>query len=127
MKMKTNEMTDLDLDTLLAAASEDRAVPSDALMARVMADAVAAKPNPLMRPQATHAVSGRWLDRLAAVFGGGGALAGISLAMVAGVFIGIVQPGPVAALTSALLVGTPLESVEMFPSEAALWEDPQND
>jgi hypothetical protein len=57
--MKANEMTDLYLDTLLAGARKDRAVPSDALMARVLADAVAAQPNPLMRPQATHGASGR--------------------------------------------------------------------
>jgi len=123
-------MTDLDLDTLLAAARDDGPVPSDALVARVMADAVALQPRPGARPVARPAPDAspvRWLDRLAAMFGGGGALAGVSLAMVAGVFIGVVQPVPVTALTSVLLVGGQLDSVDLFPTEVAMWEEPQND
>lgn len=130
MKMKANDMTDLDLNLLLAAARDDRPLPSEALMARVLADAVAQQPKPLAHPLAVtpaRAASTGWLDRLAAVFGGGGALAGVSLAMVAGVFIGIAQPAPVAALTSALLVGASLETVDLFPAEVALWEEQVND
>lgn len=126
--MKTNDITerDFDLDALLASARGYGPVPSETLMARVMADAVAVQPQPIERPLARTTAAkmlARWLDQLAAVFGGGGALAGISLAMVAGVFIGVVQPAPVAALTSALLVETQVDLVDLFPTDAALWEE----
>lgn len=128
--MKANEMTDADLDALLAGARDHAPVPSDALMARVMVDAIAVQQNVVapaaVRPRVASPAERspvRWFERLAAVFGGTGALAGVSLATVAGVFIGIVQPAPVAAVTSALLVEMHLETVELFPSETALWEE----
>jgi len=124
--MKANEMTDHDLDSLLAAARTADRAPSPALMARVMADAMALQPKPASRP-VLRAAPSRWFDRLAEVFGGGGALAGISFAMLAGVFIGVVRPEPVAALTSALLTGARYEAVELLPGDAALWEETGND
>lgn len=116
-------MTDLDLDALLAAARDTGPAPSQALIDRVMTDAAALQPRPapVVRPVARGGVG--WLGRLASVFGGGGALAGVSLAMVAGVFIGVMQPEPVAALTSALLVDTSLGTVDLLPAGADLWEE----
>jgi hypothetical protein len=124
--MKAGEMTDHDLDSLFDAAREARASPSPALMARVMADAVALQPKPVMR-RGRYPSPLRWLDRLAAPFGGGGALAGISFAMLAGVFIGVVQPAPVAALTSVLLTEVQYDTVDLLPGDMTLWEEAVND
>ncbi len=124
-------MTDPDLDALLASARDEGPRPSEALMARVMADAVASQPAPRALPVARKVRPAErpagWLRRLSAVFGGGGALAGVSLAMVAGVFIGVVQPAPVAALTSALLVEGDLGTVDLLPAGTDLWEEQPDD
>lgn len=128
--MKVNEMTDHDLDRLLDAARGGGPAPSDALMARVMADAVAAQSRKVVRPALRIRQGYRslqLLDRLAAAFGGAGALAGVCSAMVAGIFIGIAQPAPVAALTSVLLTGTQVGTVDLFPTGVAFWEEQQND
>ncbi len=124
--MKATEMTDLDLDTLLSAARKADVPPSEALRVRVMADAMAVQPRPVASHAADPGASG-WLDWLSAVFGGGGALAGVSLALVGGVFIGVVQPEPVAALTNALMADAQADSVELLPDAASLWEETLND
>lgn len=124
--MKATEMTDFDLDTLLSAARKADALPSEALQARVMSDAMALQPKQVP-PVAAQAVSVGWIDRLSALFGGGGALAGVSLALVAGVFIGVIQPEPVAALTSALMAEAQMDSVDLLPDAATLWEEVQDD
>lgn len=120
-------MTDPDLDALLASARDAGPRPSEALMARVMADAAASQPAPRGVPVARNVRPAGWLRRLSAVFGGGGALAGVSLAMVAGVFIGVVQPAPVAALTSALLVAGDPGTVDLLPAGTGLWEEQPDD
>jgi hypothetical protein len=103
-----------DLDDLFAEARASRSVPSEALTARVLADALAEQ------PRAAGAVfvvagprMGLW-SRLAALFGGAGALAGIGTAAAAGLFIGYVQPSGLSVLGDAVL-GTPLETVELMP------------
>lgn len=111
------------IDDLFAMARADRAIPSEALMARVMADALAEQPQP--RPAAAAPVAGRaagrgvW-SRLADLFGGIGALAGMGGAAAAGLLIGYVQPEGLLALGDAVL-GTPLETVEVIPSVETLF------
>ncbi len=108
-----------DLDDLFAAARASRPVPSEALMARVLADALAEQPRPAVAAAPVVVVPrlvprlGLW-SRLAAVFGGPGALAGIGSAAAAGLFIGYVQPSGLSVLGDAVL-GTPLETVELMP------------
>ncbi len=128
--MKANEMTDFDLDAVLAAARDADPVPSDALMSRVMADALALQPRAVAQNRAQSGLAFtplRWLDWLAAVFGGGGAVAGIGMALVAGVFFGIAQPAPVAMLTGVWLDETLSDGLDLFPAETAFWVEPQND
>lgn len=119
-------MTDLDLDALLASARGADLAPSAELMDRVMADAAALQPRPASVVRPVVAPVG-WLGWLAGVFGGGGALAGVSLAMVAGVAIGVVQPEPVAALTQVFLVGGEIGTVDLLPGASDLWEEPSDD
>jgi hypothetical protein len=123
MTTKGNEMTQgkSDLDDLFAKAAKQSMAPSDALMARVLADAMAEQPRAVqVQPPRPRAASfGLWA-RLAELFGGGGALAGIGTAAVAGVVIGFAQPAGLGTLTEAVW-GAPLETVELIPSVETLF------
>ncbi|NBE06400.1 dihydroorotate dehydrogenase [Rhodobacter sp. CCP-1] len=106
-----------DLEDLFATARHMPVRPSAALLDRVLADGLDAQPRPhtapLMRPPAA-AAGGLW-SRLAALFGGAGALAGMGTAAAAGLLIGFAQPSNLATLEDAML-GSPLETVELVPS-----------
>jgi len=98
-----------DLDDLLALAARRSAVPSEALMERVLADALALQPEaPGFRP----AVAPRAgvLARLAAIFGGAPALAGLGTAAVFGLALGYYSPA-----TLDYLMGSSAEAAEFFP------------
>ncbi|MGL5361763.1 MAG: hypothetical protein ACRDBH_02710 [Bosea sp. (in: a-proteobacteria)] len=113
-----------DLDALLVGLRVSDPQPSSALQARVLADAMAAQPKPSTPPRRTVAATrGRRLRALADLFGGGGALAGMGLAAATGLFVGIAQPAPVAALTQALVVGETLDSLDLLPAADGLWTE----
>ncbi len=121
-------MDDKELDDLFAAARAAPPAPSDALMARVMADAMAHQP--AARPaQAAPELAAParivpprrrpFWEPLAAIFGGTGALVGMGGAAVTGLFIGLAQPAAILSLSEAYLFGT-AESVALLPSVDAL-------
>jgi hypothetical protein len=104
------DMPDDDLDLLLATAAARPAVPSEALMERVLADAYALQPQaPATRPALVAPQTG-FLARLAAVFGGPPALAGLGSAAVFGLALGYLSP-----TTMDYLTGTSAETAEFFP------------
>lgn len=107
------------LDDLFAEARSTTRPPSEALMARVLADATEVQPRAVVAvvPVAVRG-PGFWA-RLAALFGGAGTLAGMGTAAMAGLFIGFVQPEGLSVLGDAVL-GTPLETVELVSSVDAL-------
>lgn len=108
-----------DLNALFAAAKADVAEPSEALMARVMADAQEHQPKFVRRAVASPTpVIGFWAG-LAAIFGGGGALAGIGSAAIAGLFIGFMQPVDLGLINEGFASVT-LDSVELMPGVDAL-------
>jgi hypothetical protein len=113
---KEAEMQDSDLDDLFATARrEPAAVVSVGLMARVMADAEAHQPR-AAKPLAAAPRGGFWRGALSAI-GGAGALAGLSTATLAGVWIGFVQPSAVIAVTEAFGVeGSLIETVDVLPT-----------
>jgi len=97
------------IDDLLAQARGADPAPSDALMARVLADAAAvqaasAQPEPVP-------VQSLW-DRAMDAIGGWPALSGLAAATVAGVWIGVAPPATVSDFTAAL-VGDQV-SVDLF-------------
>lgn len=98
-----------DLDGLLASAARHRMVPSDPLMERVLADALALQPARPVLPQVPVTRPGI-LARLAAVFGGPPALAGLGTAAVFGLALGYLNP---TALT--YLTGSSTDTAEFFP------------
>jgi hypothetical protein len=119
----TTEIDERDLDDLFAEARSVAPVPSSALLARVEADAVAAQgARARVRPAARRPAGAfaRWF----AGFGGGPALAGLAGAAVAGVWLGVVQPAPVAGLagrlSEALGQDGAFDYVELIPSFDAL-------
>lgn len=111
------------LDDLFAAARDAPVLPSEALVARVLADALAEQP----RMGATSAMTapgprergpgraalGVW-QRLVWALGGAGSVAGMGTAALAGLYIGFAQPGGIGGLGEAVL-GAPLETVELVP------------
>jgi hypothetical protein len=101
---------DDDLDRMLGGLRGRGPVPSDRLMARVLADAAAQQP----RPAAPRAAGRGWWRGLAGAFGGAGAVAGLASAAAAGLFLGLAVPAPADALTAALWGGE--AAVELFPT-----------
>lgn len=112
-----------DLDALFATARSADVQPSDALMARVMADAVAMQPKAVPMVRAVPPETGFWAG-LAALFGGGGVLAGLGSVAMAGFFVGFVQPESVMALADGWTVAGVVETVDLMPGvDALLTED----
>lgn len=104
-----------ELDDLWAAARSRRMEPSEALMARVLAEGLAEQPRPALgAPRRRGPIA-----RLAEVFGGFGALAGVGGAALAGVALGFVQPAPVTDFADAVLGGE-VATVELMPDAASL-------
>lgn len=98
-----------DLDDLLGQAARRPAVPSDALLDRVLADALALQPAPIALVPASRPPRGA-LGWLAAVFGGPPALAGLGTAAVFGLALGYYSP-----TTLDYLTGGASDTAEFFP------------
>ena len=109
----TNPNDDM-LDDLFAQAREADVKPSDALMARVLADADDVQG--AMQPEQTVATSGLWA-RILDALGGWPAVSGLAAATVAGVWIGVAPPSSVQDLTASL-VGDEV-SVDLFSTGLA--------
>jgi hypothetical protein len=110
-------MHESELDRLLEAARKAPALPSDALMARVLADALAAQPQPAASappvPARPGPAPGLWA-RIAAGFGGAGVFASLFGAAALGVLVGYANPASLAWLTSDYLT-TAGAGIEMIP------------
>ena len=99
-----------DLEPYFAAARRSAPEPDDALMGRILADAHAARA--VRNPPVA-----RRMDVIALIYrllGGWSGLGGLASAALAGVWIGIAVPEPVAAHLSGVLGGYP---------EVSLWPD----
>lgn len=101
-------MTDHDetaLERYFDAAKRVEAQPSDDFMARVVADAMAAMPEPALGVVAAQpAPAGLW-TRLTDAIGGWPALGGVMAAGIGGIWIGVAPPANVEDW-AASLVGT---------------------
>lgn len=106
-------MLERDLDDLLAEARRETRAPSDDFLARILADAEAEMP-PIVQPPRRPASARRsWGVTL---FGGGGLFAGLATATLAGIWIGVAQPAPVAAaLWTGTVAAEPIDSVDLAP------------
>ena len=114
-------MTDLeDLDALLAMSRTEIMAPSTVLTARVLADADRLQPRSGGSKAGGGATGPGVWAMLAAVFGGGGVLAGMGTAAVAGLYLGFVQPASFLNLADALLNATQMDSLDLMPGIDAL-------
>jgi hypothetical protein len=117
-----------DLDAIFAeAAAMPVAVPPD-LMARILADAAEVQPRPhAIAVQLISKPVGQkpgWLAALAEALGGGRAWAGLSLAGLTGLFLGVVQPAGMPSLTSLLSQTTvATEEMDLLPTPDAIWPE----
>ncbi|MBC7479484.1 MAG: hypothetical protein H7317_15555 [Pseudorhodobacter sp.] len=112
-------MTEMDdLDDLLGAASGQGLAPSPSLMARIVADADHLQP--LAGVAAPLRAKGL-LATLADWFGGTVPLAGMSVAALTGIYLGVAQPTPVLALTNLVTGQTMIDSLEVLPTTSTLW------
>lgn len=101
---------DNELDRLLDAAAERPVLPSEALLERVLADGLALQPVPAAFAPTSPPSRPGLLGRLAAVFGGGPALAGLGTAAIFGLALGYSSP-----TTLDYLTGTSSDTAEFFP------------
>ena len=83
-----------DLEALFSAARADRPVPSGALQARVLADAVAVQDGVTAAAHAAPSRAARpgWIAQIAAALGGWPGIGGLATACAAGVWIGFAPP-----------------------------------
>lgn len=98
MKM-TSDQDDNLLDQLFAQARGRDAVPSDALMGRIAADAVANLTGPAPAP----ARGGGLIATLVGILGGWPAVSGLAAATVAGIWIGFAPPQSLDSFAGDLL------------------------
>lgn len=111
-----------ELDLLFAAAKVQGLTPSDALMARILADAALHQPGQTApRTCAVAEQIGFW-GRLAAALGGAGVLAGLGTAAVAGVMIGFAEPAALSMVTGGIYETT-ADAVDIVPSLDAFLTD----
>lgn len=118
----------IDLDAMFAEAAAQPARVSPDLMARLLSDADMAQPRPqALAPQALSGTAPRragWLSALAEALGGRRALAGLSLAGLTGLFLGVVQPTGVQSLTTLLSQSTvTADQMDLLPAPDTIWPD----
>lgn len=93
-------MRDNDIDALFAQARKAMPDPDATLLRKIEDQALAVQAGfraaPSVAPR--QGLFGRWI----AALGGGVAAAGLASAVLAGVWIGVAQPAPVAAVTSGI-------------------------
>lgn len=110
------EMTPQELDDLLSAARSRPAEASSDFMARMLEDAYALQPDPVVQAAPAVAPPGLLARFSRWVFGFGGAATGLATATAAGVWIGFVQPAPVTTIRVALQGAETVEQVDLIPS-----------
>ncbi|MEO8242845.1 MAG: dihydroorotate dehydrogenase [bacterium] len=107
-----------DLDELFAVAADHCEIPPASLVAKILADADALQPKPAIQQ---HFAPRSWFATLADFFGGGLSLAGMSVAAMAGLYIGVAQPTPLVDLTNYVTGSSQSGSLELLPSTSVLW------
>lgn len=113
-------MTDDDLNDLFAAAKAQSLQPPADLAARVLADADDVLVE-MSRPVAPSRHKPNLWTKLSAVLGGGGAMAGMVTATLAGFYIGFAQPKTSGFVP--LVLGGEIAELDMMPGIDALLEE----
>ncbi len=101
MKMAEKERENKVLDALFQAARDAPPTPPDALLSRVLEDAIAVGNVPVA-PRVLRTEPTPWRDFLRAV-GGWPAMAGLTSAAVAGLWLGVAPPAALPGVANAYL------------------------
>ena len=113
--MAENDLNERDLDAVFAAARKHAPAPSEALMARVLADAEAAMvARHVPAPEMRRAPGRRRIAGVLGAIGGWGGIGGLATAVGAGVWIGVAGLADPVAMVDGLFGSAPL-SVELMP------------
>jgi hypothetical protein len=107
-------MTDSALDELLLGAASATRTVSDDLLGRVLEDAYALQPAPVLVAKAP-ARAKPLLSRFWSAMGGVGGMAGLTAVALCGVWIGISEPESLTDFADTLWPGGTLQSVELIP------------
>jgi hypothetical protein len=107
------KMQDDDLDQLFAAARGRVPPPSEALLARVLTDALHAQPT-VTQPIRAAQRPGLWAG-LSAQVGGLPTVAGLCSAAIIGVVVGYADPTTLDYLTTGS-AADPLDGMDLFPT-----------
>ena len=106
-RTRISDLAETELDKLLSAAASSAPEPSEALLARIMADADSVLAEHRAVEGSAPGRARGWFGGFVDVIGGWPAIAGLATAMVAGIWIGYAQPGYVSGIADeALTVGT---------------------
>jgi hypothetical protein len=109
-----------ELDDLFAKARNAAPEPSDALMARVMADAERVLSQRQGAALTSSQPSPGLFERLLRLIGGAAPVTGPVLAGLAGLAIGYLQPESLAGLTDILAYDAPSVTMDLMPGPDAL-------
>lgn len=116
------ERDEIGLEAFFAAARRAAPAPSEALMARVLADAEETLPRPAAdtaadrtAPSARPGPRVTGLRGLLGTFGGWGGLGGLATAALAGLWFGYAGPGDPASVAAMLTGGEAQETTELLP------------
>jgi hypothetical protein len=117
MVMTDKDLNGTVLDDFLAAARADMPEPSEAFLARVLADAEAVQAGfQAAIPVSRAAPRGGFLSGLSAVFGGWAGLSGMATATIAGLWIGFAGADQLGTVAASYIGGTDtLGTVNLLP------------
>lgn len=117
MTRNREQQQDAALEALLEAARREPPVPSDALMARVLADAQAVQP----AGRGTRAAPLRLRRAVLGLLGGGRGVGGLLTATLVGFWIGVAPPEGLPDLAATFwassddTAGVPMAELELLP------------
>ena len=119
---------DIDLDALFAEAALTQVEVSAGLASRILADAdrLQPKPQPIVRPVISakpHGGAFGWVLGFTDVLGGMRAVAGLSLAGLMGLYLGVAQPVAVQSLTALMSGTTTVDQIDLLPATGTLWAE----
>lgn len=123
MTQRDDFLSDADLGSLFTRAQSDAVIPSDAFMARILADADSVQdangaglPD-WAKPKPEQSVRGSWFANLLDSLGGWRGGAGLATATVMGLAVGLGAPTTVTQLASGTWAGTSAAQVADLSSE----------
>lgn len=104
-KTDKKPLNDQELEQFFAAMQADARAPSDRLLSAIMDDAARLQPQPALLPvQPTGAPQRSFLHEVMATLGGWPAMAGMTTAAIAGVWLGVVAPAGLETLSGGLIL-----------------------